>query len=54
MNNGKLAESPALQAFVDYYLTDNGLIEAVTEAGYVALPADRIEATRATWEAESA
>ena len=54
VNKGKLAESPALQAFVDYYLTDTGLVEAVTGTGYVELPADQIEATRTTWEAESA
>lgn len=54
VNKGKLAESPALQAFVDYYVTDTGLVEAVTGTGYVELPADQIEATRSTWEAESA
>jgi len=54
VNKGKLAESPALQAFVDYYVTDTGLVEAVTGTGYVELPADQIEATRTTWEAESA
>jgi phosphate transport system substrate-binding protein len=54
VNKGKLAESPALQAFVDYYVTDTGLIEAVTGTGYVELPADQIETTRSTWETESA
>ena len=54
VNKGKLAESPALQAYVDYYVTDTGLVEAVTGTGYVELPADQIEATRTTWEAESA
>jgi phosphate transport system substrate-binding protein len=54
VNNGKLAESPALQAYVDYYMTDTGLVEAVTGTGYVELPADQIEATRTTWETESA
>jgi len=54
VNKGKLAESSALQAYVDYYVTDTGLIEAVTGTGYVELPADQIEATRTTWEAESA
>jgi phosphate transport system substrate-binding protein len=54
VNKGKLAESPALQAFVDYYVTDTGLVEAVTGTGYVELPADQIEATRTTWEADSA
>ena len=54
VNKGKLAESPALQAYVDYYMTDTGLVEAVTGTGYVELPADQIEATRTTWETESA
>jgi phosphate transport system substrate-binding protein len=54
VNKGKLAESPALQAYVDYYVTDTGLVEAVTGTGYVELPADQIEATRTAWEAESA
>lgn len=38
-----------LTAFVDYYLSDEGLT-AVTDAGYVQLPAEDIEATRAAWE----
>jgi phosphate transport system substrate-binding protein len=54
VNKGKLAESPALQAYVDYYVTDTGLVEAVTGTGFVELPADQIEATRTTWETESA
>jgi phosphate transport system substrate-binding protein len=54
VNKGKLAESPALQAYVDYYVTDTGLVEAVTGTGYVELPADQIEATRTIWETESA
>ena len=43
-----LASRPDLTAFVDYYLSDEGLA-AVTEAGYVQLPADDIEATRSAW-----
>ncbi len=39
---------------MDYYVTDTGLVEAVTGTGYVELPADQIEATRTTWESESA
>jgi phosphate transport system substrate-binding protein len=54
VNKGKLAESSALKAFVDYYMTDTGLIEAVDGSGYVELPADQIEGARSTWEAESA
>jgi phosphate transport system substrate-binding protein len=50
VNTDKLASSDALQAFVDYYLSDEG-IASVGEADYVDLPADRIEATRSAWEA---
>ncbi len=54
VNTTALAENPALQAFTDFYLSDAGLLEAVPEVGYVELPADRIEATRAAWEAVAA
>ena len=43
-------ESPALEAFVDYYLSDSGMA-AVEEADYVALEADALAAARAAWEA---
>ncbi len=36
--------------FVDYYLSDEGLAN-VSEVGYVQLPADELEATRAAWAA---
>ena len=48
VNTAKVAENPALKAFVDYYLSDEG-IQAVNQAGYVDLPADRLDASRATW-----
>jgi phosphate transport system substrate-binding protein len=44
-----LASRTDLTAFVDYYLSDEGLA-AVTDAGYVQLPAEDIAVTRATWE----
>ena len=50
VNTAKAAESPELKAFVDYYVSDDGLTLAVTEAGYVELPQDRIDNTRSTWE----
>lgn len=53
VNKAKAAESAALRAFVDYYVTDATLTEVVEAVGYVSLPADRIEATRSTWESES-
>jgi phosphate transport system substrate-binding protein len=49
VNTDKAAENPALAAFVDLYLSDEGLA-TVTEAGYVDLPAERIEATRSAWD----
>ncbi len=48
VNNAKAAENPAVASYVDLYLSDEGLA-AVTDAGYVSLPGDRIEATRAAW-----
>ena len=46
------ADNPALKAFVDLYLSDDGLA-SVPEVGYVSLPEDRVEATRSAWEAEA-
>jgi phosphate transport system substrate-binding protein len=48
VNNAKAADSEALRAFVDFYVSDEGFA-SVTEVGYVDLPTDRIEATRDTW-----
>ena len=44
-----LEGSDALEAFVDFYMGDEGFA-SVTEVGYVSLPDERIEATRAAWE----
>jgi phosphate transport system substrate-binding protein len=44
----KLAENAALQPFVDFYLSDEGIAN-VSEVGYVQLPAEELEATRAAW-----
>ena len=54
VNKAKITENPAVKAFVDYYLADTGVITAVDETGYVELPSDQIEASRSTWESESA
>ena len=48
VNTAKAAESPALKAFVDYYLSAEGMT-AVADAGYVDLPADRLAATQSAW-----
>jgi ABC-type phosphate transport system substrate-binding protein len=54
VNTAKLAENPAVKAFVDYYLSDDGLVTGVTEAGYIQLPADRVETTRSAWDGAAA
>src|SRR5919106_5195544 len=53
VNNEKAQQSEALQAYVDYYLSDEGLQTAVERVAYVPLPDERIEATRSTWEGAS-
>jgi phosphate transport system substrate-binding protein len=50
VNNEKLKTNDALKAFVDFYLTDDGIVKGVQQAGYVDLPTDRIAATRAVWD----
>jgi phosphate transport system substrate-binding protein len=45
-----MATNPAIGAYVDLYLSSEGLAK-VTEAGYVALPTDKVAATTAAWTA---
>ncbi len=42
------AENPAVASYVDLYLSEAGLA-TVAEAGYVDLPAERIEASQSAW-----
>jgi phosphate transport system substrate-binding protein len=51
VNAALVEENPALEGYVDYYLSDAG-IAAVDEVGYVSLTAEDLEATRAVWEAK--
>lgn len=51
VNTDKGTPGSTLADFVDYFLSEEGLA-AVTDAGYVQLPADDISVTRASWEAE--
>ncbi|MGH8870385.1 MAG: phosphate ABC transporter substrate-binding protein PstS family protein [Acidimicrobiia bacterium] len=44
-----LGSRPDLVSFVDFYLSDEGLA-AVSDAGYVQVPAGDMEATRTAWE----
>ena len=53
VNPNKVTENPAVEPFVDYYLSDEGIASAV-EVQYFALPADRLEASRQAWESAKA
>ena len=50
VNADKAESNDALREFVDFYLTDEGIVDGVQTAGYVDLPSDVIEQTRADWE----
>jgi phosphate transport system substrate-binding protein len=50
VNKEKAAASPALEAFVDLYVSADGLQTAVDAVGYVQIPAADQEAAAATWE----
>jgi phosphate transport system substrate-binding protein len=50
INTGKAAENPATQAFVDFYMSDDGIMTAVSEVGYVNLPQETIDASRSAWD----
>ncbi len=53
INSQHLADNPAVGAYVDIYLSNDGMA-SVSEAGYIDLPADRLGASRATWAAANA
>ncbi len=48
VNNAKADEKPELQAFIDFFLSDEG-IASVSEVGYVQLAEADLEATRSAW-----
>jgi phosphate transport system substrate-binding protein len=48
-NTTKAAENAALGAWVDFFLSDEGIAN-VSEVGYVALPESDLEATRQAWD----
>jgi len=54
VNNAKVSDNPVVAGYVDHYLGE-AYTESVTEAfgdtGYVELPADQLDATKAAWEA---
>ena len=53
VNQEKLSSNAALQPFVDFYLSDEG-IASVEEVQYIPLPSDRLEATRSAWQSAMA
>jgi phosphate transport system substrate-binding protein len=52
VNKAKLDASPAIKAFVDYYVSDEGLAN-VTEADYVALNDEQKAKLKSTWDAKT-
>jgi phosphate transport system substrate-binding protein len=50
VNTDKAGSNEALKAFVDFYLTDPGIKDGVSQAGYVDLPDDVIAETRSAWK----
>jgi phosphate transport system substrate-binding protein len=52
VNKAKAESNPALAAFVDYYLSDDG-ISNVSEVGYVSLADADVQTLRSTWDART-
>jgi phosphate transport system substrate-binding protein len=48
------AARPEVAAYVDYYVSDEAITSLVEEVGYIALPSDRVQATRSAWESAAA
>jgi phosphate transport system substrate-binding protein len=53
VNVAEAESNPALAEYVDFYVTQESMTSLVEEAGYVPLPDDRAEATRARWESRT-
>jgi phosphate transport system substrate-binding protein len=49
VNTDAAKQDPAVKAFVDYYMTDAGIKDAVSQVGYVDLPDDKIQTSQQTW-----
>ncbi|MGH2539166.1 MAG: substrate-binding domain-containing protein [Actinomycetota bacterium] len=54
--SSQAAARPEIAAYVDFYLSDDSMAAGglVEEVGYIAMPSERIEATRSAWETASA
>jgi phosphate transport system substrate-binding protein len=50
VDRATLQSNPAMRAFVDLYVSDEGLNTAVQTVGYIPIPAERQGETRATWD----
>ncbi len=50
VDKATLHSNPALRAFVDLYVSDEGLNTAVEAVGYIPIPTERQDETRAAWE----
>ena len=50
VNKARAEENPALEAFVDFYLSEEGLA-SVEDAGYVAQPPEEVESALTVWGA---
>ena len=53
VNKAKAESNPALAAFVDYYLSDDGIAN-VSEVGYVSLSDADLQSLRDTWDSRTA
>lgn len=52
VNSAKAEENPAVEAYVDYYVSEEG-IASVTEVGYVALDDEAMSTLMETWESKT-
>jgi phosphate transport system substrate-binding protein len=51
VNKAKAASNTAVSAYVDYYLADGTISTALKTVPYVNLPADKLAASKAAWDA---
>ena len=51
VNKAKAAENAAVSAFVDFYLADGTISTTLQTVPYVNLPADKLAASKAAWDA---
>ena len=49
INAERAAASDAVKAYVDFYMSETGLVQAVSDVGYVVLTDDARSATATTW-----